>query len=252
MPRRADNTGCRHRTRGHMARADRLVPFAVTLALLLAGVTFAADLRWISPVNDRILLLFFDEGDRSFDTCGTCCMLKSCPLIWGSGPLDTDAADIAGNYTITSTDDTAYPPEGIAPEAVGKKIKPVAGDKAYWYYLKLPVEYALRSGKTYTVTTDTLAANTTGETFVFDEHALRSEAVHVNQIGFDPKAARKYAYVYQWMGTLDDYVNASLSYNEGQGHALPVQLELRSHVGRGLSARSVLRNQCAPPAARRH
>ena len=55
-------------------------------------------------------------------------------------------------------------------------------------------------GKSYTVNTGRLAANGRRWTLKFDEAKSRSEAVHVNLIGYRPMATQKFAYVYQWMG----------------------------------------------------
>ena len=64
--------------------------------------------------------------------------------------------------------------------------------------LTLPT--AMVHGCTYTVGAGSLAANGTTWTMKFDETTARSEAVHVNILGYVPTAPLKYAYVFHWMG----------------------------------------------------
>ena len=55
-------------------------------------------------------------------------------------------------------------------------------------------------GKSYTVTTNGLVKGDARHRITFDVSRARSEAVHVNTIGYVPNAPAKYAYVYHWMG----------------------------------------------------
>jgi hypothetical protein len=60
----------------------------------------------------------------------------------------------------------------------------------------------MRPGKTYTIRTGALAANGGEWRLAFDVPRARSEAVHVNALGYVPTAPAKYAYVYHWMGDM--------------------------------------------------
>jgi endoglucanase len=60
----------------------------------------------------------------------------------------------------------------------------------------------MQSGKSYTVHLDGLTANETQKTILFSHENSRSDAIHVNQIGFTPTANQKYAYLYHYAGDL--------------------------------------------------
>ncbi|NJK93935.1 MAG: hypothetical protein HC905_02515, partial [Bacteroidales bacterium] len=127
----------------------------------------------------------------------------------------TDASNTFA-YTISSIDDANYTsPKN--PTSIGRKTKGseftwmcqtwdntkgcINTDpdhvKEHWIYLSLPTP--LVNGKTYVFQTS-VAGNGNTWTFIYDETKLRSEAVHVNQIGYSTRSAQKYGYVYHWMG----------------------------------------------------
>ena len=72
--------------------------------------------------------------------------------------------------------------------------------KEHWIYLYL--DQPMQPGSTYTINTGNLAANGNSYELLYDPKlaSSRSEAVHVNIIGYVPSAPRKYGYVYHWTG----------------------------------------------------
>jgi hypothetical protein len=70
--------------------------------------------------------------------------------------------------------------------------------KEHWIYLFLPEP--MKRGKTYLLGTGSLASNGREWKVVFEETKARSEAVHVNLLGYVPAAPQKYGYVYHWLG----------------------------------------------------
>ena len=58
----------------------------------------------------------------------------------------------------------------------------------------------MQAGKTYTIATGDMATNGKEWKLLFSPQAARSEAVHVNIMGYAPAAPQKFAYVYQWLG----------------------------------------------------
>jgi hypothetical protein len=131
-------------------------------------------------------------------------------------PLDTAAAARPENYRISSVDDPAYG-RPLPPLSVGRKSKGTDfawfvdrwenghavntrpdHTKEHWLYLTLPKP--MHRGKTYKVTTNSLGSNGREWAVRFDETRVRSEAVHVNVLGYIPSASQKYAYVFHWMG----------------------------------------------------
>jgi endoglucanase len=186
---------------------------AILVALPARAIAAAApELVEVLPLCDRVLMLHFDEGHVVHHRRGT---PRSEEQVIAS-PLDIAAASRPDSYRVRSADDPAYK-RVRAPVTAGRKSKGTDfawfvdrwenghavntrpdHAKEHWLYLELPAP--LRQGKTYTVATGTLAANGREWTFVFDPARTRSEAVHVNLLGYAPAAPRKYAYVYHWMG----------------------------------------------------
>jgi hypothetical protein len=58
----------------------------------------------------------------------------------------------------------------------------------------------MQTGNTYSLNTNGIAKTNPDWTFTFDVKKLRSEAIHVNQVGYSPDATEKFGYVYHWMG----------------------------------------------------
>ncbi len=172
-------------------------------ALLLGILTLffngllAADIIFVSPVKGDYLLLHFREGEKNFAECHEFTS-SICPDIWNSGPINEASAKNTATYTITSTDDPNYT-TSINPSSISYKAKIEGSLMSYWVYLQLPDE--LTEDKTYTLSWGDLASNRSSETFTFNTRNLRSESIHINQVGYAPNAGMKYAYIYQWMGT---------------------------------------------------
>ncbi len=107
-------------------------------------------------------------------------------------------------YLIASEDDPAFR-EPTHPEAVHLKCKPngQAGGSAisvrYHVYLKLATP--LKPGATYTV--HFRGVNTRAKTaaYTHEPRKVRSEAVHVTQVGYRPSDPFKRAYLSLWTGT---------------------------------------------------
>jgi endoglucanase len=127
--------------------------------------------------------------------------------------LSTTAAVATSSWTIKSDQDTNYGTSGKNPTACSRKKKLsghsqgawASSDYTYeytyehWIYLKLPTP--LQPGMAYTL--DIAAAtnaDVTSKAFTFDIYNTRSEAVHVNLVGYAPDAAHKGADLYAWLG----------------------------------------------------
>jgi hypothetical protein len=168
--------------------------FAAVSVLSLPHAARAATLTGVSPVTDRVLLLSFDDAVtvRHESKGGT-----GADGFVETAPLDTAKAALPVSYRITSTDDPAYR-GGLAPSKVGRKSKghdfvKVEGGETKWamyddVYLVLPAP--LRRGKTYTISAGALSSKPGPVTLRYEEPKLRSETVHVNQIGYVPSAPK--------------------------------------------------------------
>lgn len=84
--------------------------------------------------------------------------------------------------------------------------------KEHWIYLFLPD--AMKCGNTYAVQTTSLGNNSREWKLLFDETKIRSEAVHVNLVGYVHGSPKKFGYVYHWLGD-----KGSLDLGSYQGHA---------------------------------
>lgn len=137
------------------------------------------------------------------------------------GPrLDTDWAENLRNYKISSAGDNNYA-GGVSPVEVFRKSKPIEQAQiASWdfdfalnhtLYLELP--QPLQEGETYQISFGGDAVSPVS--FAYDPEAVRSEAVHVSHLGFDPDDPAKVAFLSQWMGD-----GGPLSYREGMAFQL--------------------------------
>ncbi len=180
---------------------------AAVFLISLTNSLQSADLIRIQPLTDKILVLHFDEGH--IDYFGIHQDRYNGNKIYYASLNVSKAIDMA-NYTITSQDDGQYS-EPQTPVNIRRKSKGVDFNNLYdpnepkvirhhWIYIEVP--FAMQRGKTYTVTLNDLASNVNDYTFIYDEKALRSPAVHVNQIGFVPDAP-KYAYISHFMGSFN-------------------------------------------------
>lgn len=127
--------------------------------------------------------------------------------------FDTAVGAQPGSWTITSVDDDTYGAAGLHPLQCFRKTKlnghaqlawsgnDYLYDYTYehWIYLSLP--NSMQQGMTYSLEIDPATqTDDTSESIVFDIYSSRSEAVHVNLIGYVPEATHKAADLYHWMG----------------------------------------------------
>src|SRR5579872_992762 len=130
--------------------------------------------------------------------------------------IDVARADRAESWTITSSDDPAYK-SGKTPMRVARKTRGCDfsarveswrdghavnqnPDHAleHWIYLEVPSP--LREGSTVTVSSGDLLPGEPPLALRYDARSSRSEAVHVNLVGYPASSPAKYGYVYSWMG----------------------------------------------------
>ncbi len=135
-------------------------------------------------------------------------------------PLDVQWAMKPENYRIVSSDDERFA-EGLAPKAVYRKTRPSGYTRtaeatgiAHEHFLYLTASKELQAGKHYTVEFQNTRFSTTAADFVYDPSALTSDAVHVSQIGFEPKDP-KVAFLSCWMGD-----GGGLAYKDGLAFSL--------------------------------
>lgn len=120
-------------------------------------------------------------------------------------PLLDFVADEAATYAASSDDDPAFS-QPVRPAAIGRKSHvnawaqgPATVGVRHTLYLRLPKP--LTPGKTYRVDLGTLNTRQPRAELGFTPARVRSEAVHVNQIGYRPDDPAKQAFISCWLGT---------------------------------------------------
>ncbi len=118
--------------------------------------------------------------------------------------LDVVVAESPATFSITSVTDANYA-TAVAPVKVDRKSKPNQfgrhqGALGVGHVLYLHLPEPIQEGVTYRIAFPELGLRLDEVDYRFDPARQRSEAVHVNQVGFDPNDPIKRAYVSLWMG----------------------------------------------------
>jgi endoglucanase len=189
------------------------LPFLALLALCVHAVP-AMDLVEALPLTERIIMIHVDEGHVVHHVKGQ----KRNEERVVATPLDVTAAGRAGSWTVTAAGDPAFA-GGVKPLRIGRKSKgtdfawlvegwDAANNRAvnksldhakeHWLYLVLPAP--LQAGKEYAVASTVPGVGALTVRYAPD--TARSEAVHVNLVGYRSDSPVKYAYVHHWQGDL--------------------------------------------------
>jgi hypothetical protein len=168
------------------------------------------------PLTERIVMVHVSEGHAVHHQKG---QKRTDGERMVTAPLDAAAAGRPEAWTVTCPDDPGFA-AGLRPQRVGRKSKGTdfawmvqgwdgANNRAvnrdpdhakdHWLYLVLP--QAMKPGRTYTVAPSGVPG-LEPMTLAYSFDKSRSEAVHVNLLGYLPDAPGKYAYVYHWAGDL--------------------------------------------------
>ncbi len=128
-----------------------------------------------------------------------------------------DALDVArldarpSDVVVSSRDDHSYA-AGLGAARIGRRSRGECFITEGWPYgflevheLFVVLNRPLSQGRTYTVDLNAVAPLTSGEpagTLTVDDRTSVNPSIAVNQVGFLPQAAHKYAYFGVWMGSL--------------------------------------------------
>ena len=118
--------------------------------------------------------------------------------------INQDQLALPTAYRVRSDDDEAWK-QPAHPVAVYQKSKPnghPAGGRypmRHRVYLKLP--RPMREGRTYVVELPGVRVRRRSVRLKYDPRGVRSEAVHVNHLGFRPDEPHKFAFLSVWLGT---------------------------------------------------
>jgi endoglucanase len=195
---------------------------AIFLFLITAGFQInATKLVSVKIIDKEYLMAFFIDGQVNFvdDGLGSCAF-QTCNEAANNSvqrfgtALNTGEAVNTANWLIRSDADNNYS-GGINPVACYRKSKlngmaqldwsTTSNDFVYDYtqehsiYLKLP--FPLIPDKTYTLEISNLTnSDQSSSSFVFDIFNSRSEAIHVNLVGYMDDKSIKAVDLYHWMG----------------------------------------------------
>ena len=121
-------------------------------------------------------------------------------------PLDVKWASRPSSYRLSSEGDQNYR-QAVSPTKIFRKSKPFSNTheegkshfaEQHFIYLKLPTP--LQEGCRYRIEFADGNLQNRWHEYIHQPRAVRSEAVHVSQIGFRPDDPVKQAYLSQWMG----------------------------------------------------
>lgn len=181
----------------------------------------ASKLVEVKVVDKDYLLVYFVDGEVTFDenvhlpsayTNDTPTAPKN-KAVWFGAQLNTTEAVNLLNWTIVSVNDSKYGATGLKPLACYRKSKLNGMAENKWegkdynyectmehsIYLKLP--QSLSEGKTYTIQIDgKINTDVVSKDITFDIFNNRTEAIHVNLVGYLNDASAKSADLYLWMG----------------------------------------------------
>ena len=183
-------------------------------ALVLLVLPFSADatkLVGFKVIDKDYLMLHFRDGEVRYrdDGTGKSAYLghsfaegDDTLLVFGQR-LDCAKAAEAVRWRISSPDDRRFATQ--LPVEVWRKSKPMNTDHNldseldHWIFLRLP--RGMRQGCTYTVTVpEGIGSDTAEVSVLFDIWNSRSEAIHVNILGYLPEEPVKRADLYVWLG----------------------------------------------------
>jgi endoglucanase len=192
---------------------------ALTLGLfVIISSAKGSDVVEVRPLTNKIIMIHFDDGEIIYHKSGQ----KSNNDIVKISELNISAATNTGNYKISSPDDINFrsglPPAGLGRKSKGTEFSSICegwGEipyfdapgclntspdhvKEHWIFLFL--SHPMVEGKIYFVSTGRLAKGNNSFKFIYNTKQLRSDAVHVNQIGYVNNAPQKFGYVYAWIG----------------------------------------------------
>jgi hypothetical protein len=167
----------------------------------------AAKVIGVGVLDKEYILVQISDGDVAHEAPGE-------NVSRYSPELDTAVATQTGSWLVKSDQDANYGSAGRSPTACSRKKKLsgqaqevwVSSDYAYeytyqhWIFLKLPSP--LQQGMAYALEiAPATNADVTTWPFTFDVYSSRSEAVHVNLVGYAPDAPHKAADLYAWLAT---------------------------------------------------
>ena len=188
--------------------------------LFCVSQVYATKLVEVKVVDKDFIIVYFKDGEvvRRDNGIGNCAYEGHChsndgsSTVWFGTPLQTNNAINTANWSITSTNH-AYYNTARNPQNVYRKTKPGGMNQSgwqgsdytydytleHWIYLRMP--QSMQQGSAYTIQINgNTNTDVTSLTFTYDIFQIKSEAIHVNLVGYAANSAIKAADLYHWMG----------------------------------------------------
>ncbi|WP_404425137.1 glycoside hydrolase family 9 protein [Nibricoccus sp. IMCC34717] len=205
-------------------------------ALLSATVCArASSVVEFSALHESLLVVHFDDGYAVHHRHGQTRYENERVI---AKPLDTVAADTPAAWRLFAADGRPLEIASVARKSKPTEIALRQDDKGHvlehWVYLRL--KQPLREGDGVVLQT-TLADNGAHFTFDFVPARMRSEAVHVNQVGYPTEAYQKIGYISHWAGS-----GGAIDFSGFEGrefHLIEVNSGRISYTGRVAHSRAL-------------
>lgn len=198
---------------------SRVAPDILTVRIDQGKINRASLIPYEAQPGDRIQKSNYDNEAQIYKTYSLIRDEKTIGVLAGpeknylqtpetvSGDkLDMLFSTMPQSYVITdeSTGEKIIPQELYLKSKVsGRGMTDGQVTMEHYIYLKLPK--TLTEGNTYIVTFNGINVQTETVSFVADAKAMRSEAIHTNQVGHRPDDLSKLAYLSIWLGTGGNY-----------------------------------------------
>jgi hypothetical protein len=175
--------------------------YLLLAATSLASCAHASEVKWLSPITDRVLLVHLVDGRAVRESVD-----PTSPDATQDGRIEACALGYstrraAASWRISSRDDVRYN-AGLQPTKIGRKSKgvqwtrtPEVTGMCWGTGCTCSLPAPLQAGRSYTLDTGTLATGARMRAFRFDPSRLRSETIKVNQVGYVPNGP-KFGYLF--------------------------------------------------------
>ncbi len=183
------------------------------LSIVMTSPILASKLIELKVVDKEYLMVYFKDGEVFYRDNATGPSAYTghdyAPgddslYVYGM-ELNTLIAGNTNSWKITSADDSDYGIEGKKPVLVHRKSKVNNTDNFWnykldhWIFIKLPS--AMKEGSEYILSIDPKTnSNRSEASIIYNNLKNRSEAIHVNIIGYPQSGPVKSADLYLWLG----------------------------------------------------
>lgn len=174
----------------------------------------------VKVIDKDYLMVSFKDGDVEFvdDGLGADAFTSNHQtsnnyvVLYGTA-LNTGNAANTNNWLLKSNDDPSFGTTGISPQNSYRKSKINGLAEMDWgssdwnyeytkeHHIILKMPQPMTNGKTYTLEINSNTnSDVTSTTFTYDIFNSRSEAIHINSVGYFADSSIKAADLYMWMG----------------------------------------------------